>query len=244
MTSAARGRCYFVVLAFVLALLVPSANADPVATAGPGGPSSGDGPSPGDVLVSSNFGPGGTFDTGSGYQIASQVIASPFTSSMTVLFSDAQLAMFSSGGTTANVFLETDSSGSPGTIIDTLSQNGSITGSASVVTWECNLCPLLSAGTQYWLVAQQGNGATAWDLSNSDSGPFAFNEIGSATGPWSPTSGIRPTFEIDGDVATPEPVSVFLLTGLLGLGGVGRALYRKSLGSARSSRQRFQAVGL
>jgi hypothetical protein len=235
MTSAAGSRRYFVVLAFVLALLVPSANADPVTVLGPGGPSSGDGPGPGDVLVSSNFGLGGTFNTTFAYAVggaSQQVEANPFTSSTTLLFSDAQLAMEAAVGTTANVYLETDSSGSPGTIIDTLTQNGSITVSPSVVTWECNLCPLLSAGTQYWLVAQGGNGETGWMWSNSDIGPFAYNHFGSATGPWSAdASDIRSAFEIDGDAAVPEPVSVFLLTGLLGLGGVGRALYRKSLGS-------------
>ena len=237
MTLTDRFRRLFAVLAFVLATFAPSANADPGTTTGPGGPSSGDGPTADDVLVFSNFGAGGTFNTGAGWTIGPtafgpQVIANSFTPSTTVLFSDAQLAITSFGGTTANVYLETDSGGVPGAIIDTLTQNGAI-GSPGVVTWECAQCPSLSAGTQYWLVAQEGNGETAWNYSNSDQTPFAFDTSGTPTGPWStftpPPTRPRSAFEIDGDAAVPEPVSVFWLTALLSLGVVGRALYRKFL---------------
>lgn len=139
-------------------------------------------------------------------------------------FADARIALFSSGGTTANVYLETDSGGNPGSIIDTLAETGPISSAGSIVTFDCVLCPVLSASTEYWIVVTQGNGGNAWNLNDiGDETTFAFNETNSATGPWSDDTPSSPdgtgAFEVDRLAPVPEPSSLMLFsTGLLGVG--------------------------
>jgi pimeloyl-ACP methyl ester carboxylesterase len=155
-------------------------------------------------VIYSNFGPDGTFQGGLAELIGptnpefNQVMAQPFAPATTVRFSSAQLGMATSGGTTANVYLESDSGSLPGAIIDTLVQDGVISSTPTAVTFKCSVCPLLTGGTQYWLVVQEGNGPTLWNWSNSDTGPFATSQNGSATGPWFPLNARRSAFAIYG----------------------------------------------
>jgi len=107
-------------------------------------------------VIFSNFGAGDSFQSPPGWTIGgppSQVITSSFETSASIEFADAQIALFSVGGTTANVYLETNSAGNPGAIIDTLTETGPISSSTgSIVTFDCTLCPVLSASTEYWIV--------------------------------------------------------------------------------------------
>jgi hypothetical protein len=70
--------------------------------------------------------------------------------------------------------------------------------------FDCVTCPVLSAGTRYWVVAQQDKPHVedGWDQSFSDSAwEFAYNLEGSATGPWTLMGSgyIRPAFQVDGN---------------------------------------------
>jgi hypothetical protein len=154
------------------------------------GPVSAD-PIPGEVLIYSNFGPGGSFDTTMGWTIGhfpgtgSQVVGQSFTTTSSLQFADAQLAMSGAVGTSAAVYLESDNGGQPGTILDTLVEQNPIGMTPGIVTFNCRLCVTLSAGTQYWIVAAEGNGNTIWIWNNiSDNSGLAVNHAGSATGPW------------------------------------------------------------
>ena len=73
-----------------------------------------------------------------------------------------------------------------------------------MVQFNCVACPSLSAGTQYWIIANQTHATNemTWDFADTDiSAPFAFNQVGSITGPWSvvPSGYIRSGFQVDGN---------------------------------------------
>ena len=163
-----------------------------------------------------------------------EVIASPFIASETGTLTDAQLALaVFSGSPSVTVYIESDVSGAPGAILDTLTPTETIGNAFSLVEFTCSTCSTLTAGTEYFLVAQNtvAGSAANWALLNGVLGTLDSNEIGSATGPWqeAPDNYI-PAFEVDGEVngAVPEPSSIFLLgIGLLGILGVGGIKSRK-----------------
>ena len=90
---------------------------------------------------------------------------------------------------------------------------------------------MLTAGTMYWLVAQETDPGTeqVWNFAfNDTSNNDAFNQLGSATGPWSQFFGTDVAFQINGTTSVPESGSSFLLLGasLLAV-GVGRFAQRR-----------------
>jgi PEP-CTERM motif len=156
-----------------------------------------------------------------------QVLGMPFTAGATADLADALLALSYQLGTNGPItlYLESNASGQPGTILATLTQVGSIPSAAGLVTFDYGGAPVaLVSGTQYWLVAVQPDSSTTdrWYLSNADTGATAYNEVGNATGPWTLLSDESVSaFQVDGS-AVPEPSTwAMMLLGFAGLGFVG-----------------------
>ena len=159
-----------------------------------------------------------------------QVIGNKFTLAAADTVADAVLALGFVSGTNnpVNVYIESDSSGAPGSILATLSQVGTIpsdSGGGGLVTFTCSGAQCALAAGTYWLVALEPNAGTQqvwyWDYQLSARTNLASDTTGSATGPWTVQNLHPDAFEIDDPV--PEPGSLVLLgSGLLGLAGLVR----------------------
>jgi hypothetical protein len=190
-------------------------------------------------VIYTNFGAGDSFDFNEAWIIGptgnnNQVIGASFTTTTSIQFADAQLALESPGGsgsgTTADVYLESDSGGNPGSILDTLVEQSPI--SEGIVTFDCSLCPTLSAATTYWIVAAEGNGSTDWFFNDTGVLGAAYDTNGSDTGPWTDsTTQATPAFEVDGPASSvPEPNAFLLLSiALVGMGFAARRKARRCL---------------
>ncbi|MGH9359394.1 MAG: PEP-CTERM sorting domain-containing protein [Terriglobia bacterium] len=169
-------------------------------------------------------------------------IAAQFQSSVNATFTEAQLPLFltsfNTGPNTLDVYLESDSSGSPGSIIAGFELTNLLTSTPGVVQVGSAFAgvtlisgssgnPALNANTPYWLAVYAPDAGTvaAWSwnpncvfdpvsgtFSGCDIGSssdLAFNIIPSPTGPWTPAPGVpRPAFEIDGTPVVTPPSTV------------------------------------
>jgi hypothetical protein len=176
-----------------------------------------------DILYTT-LGPNGEYDTASGYfvdgsQFFNQVLALPFTPSQTENMADAVLALgnYAGGNNPINLYLAADSGiGEPGSVIATLTQQGDIppfSSGGGLVTFNCNGCGTVNAGTTYWLIAQETDPGTeqAWMFAYQDQqGHLAFDQTGTIDGPWSQFDGTITGFRVDG-TAVPEPGTLVML---------------------------------
>ena len=200
--------------------------------------------------VFSNFGSGQTYNGNSWWITGAvpppptntnvEVNAFPFVAATTATVTGADLALSGLSIPTAavgpapvTVYIESNSgAGQPGTILDTLTQVGSIPiyPVTSVLNFTCSgTCTTLDAGTTYWIVDQETVAADTaywmWNITG-DVGTWYYNYADSATGPWSTATSTLANgntfgaFDVTGTASPiPEPGTVLLLgSGLLLVG--------------------------
>jgi hypothetical protein len=211
----------------LLVFLVPPAKADPV--------------------IFSNLVSGGSLVTNGGFGIGPGIpgdgvaLAAQFIPSSTSIFTSATLPLGSNVGTPmADVFLMTDASGVPGTILESFITNtGLSTTTGQFFTLNSVLNPELMGGTPYWLAvtAVDSSSNVSWRRDSGTDINSASNLAGSDTGssgPWfliSAGAVARPAFQVNGTpVPTPEPNTLLLLAiGLAGLVFIARSTRKRAL---------------
>lgn len=177
-----------------------------------------------DEIIFSNFGPGMTFNTSTGWNVSGanvfggRVVAQSFSPLTGFTFSNAQLAIgIIDGPNLLQVVLMTSSGAlqQPDTIIETITLTNAVSPftPSGIVLANSTLHPVLNPGEQYWLVAFAPNDTTfmAWNFSVNDS-PQAFSLLNgshSLTGPWEFGSP-RGAFQVVG-TPIPEPATILLL---------------------------------
>jgi hypothetical protein len=167
-------------------------------------------------VIFSNFGPGKAFDSNVldswtingllGPNVGQQAIAHQFVPAVADTFRSAEVALVAfSGPDAVVVYLQGDSNGLPGPILEQIDVAG-FTAIPSVFEATSVLRPRLQMGTAYWLtvVAGAANVLAGWSWNStgdiSTGTNFAGTQGGSPTGPWGlDTFGsIRGAFQING----------------------------------------------
>jgi hypothetical protein len=179
-------------------------------------------PTLGDIIFT-NFGPGDTYNqssggtlTGSGFGGPNEV-AVAFKPAVSEFLSTIELPVGAIIGNELDVSLDSSLLGAPGGLIESFHFSGAMGpfGSDVVLTANSALHPLLSAGTQYWVVASVPSASgdfAAWNLNSI--GGMTTAVQGSGSGFWAPLGFDTPTMRVTG-TDVPEPSSIVLLCSVL-----------------------------
>jgi len=170
--------------------------------------------------IFSTFGPGQTFNSGGtgltlNGGINGESLAEPFTPGSNTSVGSVALALY--GSAAMSLALETDASGAPsgsGTLVTaSFTPN---TGSAQVFTFILSTPLAVTAGTQYWLVAQSTDSAgDSWAPASAASPTASYRSASSTS--WQ-DSGVVLAYSLNtpASATVPEPASLPLLgTGAL-----------------------------
>ena len=172
----------------------------------------------GGTTLYTDFGPGQTYNTVSGWAIAGSGTAFPdsvaasFTPSVTATLDSIDLPVFVFAGTaTFTVEITSDSSGKPGAVLESYSLT-SITGATTIRTLTSILHPSLSSLSTYWIAVFPGDTTTAgaWNWNSVGATGYDFSTNGGST--WAgPIAGTSPAFDVIGTPTVPEPTTWVLL---------------------------------
>ncbi len=157
----------------------------------------------------SNFGPGMTFDTHAwtinGYRgpdTGQQAISNSFIPAIAYRFTDVRIPLVvSPGPPNFSIFLQADSGGLPGAVIEQI--NVTQDGTTPIVLANSVLKPVLLPNTKYWITVTAAGesvlGGWMWNLIG-DTSPFAGTQGGTPAGPWGLDSRGKPrsAFRVDG----------------------------------------------
>jgi hypothetical protein len=196
-----------------------------------------------DFTVYSNFSPGQSYNTTSGWLVGNDfggdniAVGDTFTASQTGTLSQITVALeyFSSGPNAATVSLRSDAGGTPGGVLESWSLTNLPTDDGNfhtptTVTDSTNAA--LTAGASYWVVVStSASSAMSWQWNNTGGGGVTGNHATSYDGgaTWFASADTQGAFSVTENVPTnvvPGPSTLSLL--IVGLGALaGPRLLRR-----------------